>query len=170
MIKNWRERRRLSYIFNDFNDINLESVYNSLSGDELADQVVMFFESGSQLIYPAKSYFVAIVYAEALCRAKRSKILDVEITGINDERLSDMVDGCITEALDLPDLLPDDKYFKRYSEDRETYESIIHKLSLSEKLRYSRSLIDLKSVRPTLDYFCQEFMITKRSITNYWED
>ena len=53
-----KAKRKLSYLLNIWDDVNLPYIFNN---DNVEDQVVNFFLTESELIYPAKSYFVAIV-------------------------------------------------------------------------------------------------------------
>ena len=63
------EKRELAYLFKEFDDIGLQrKVLNYVTDDEIADHVINFFFEGSALIYPPKSYFVAIVYAACMCK------------------------------------------------------------------------------------------------------
>ena len=67
LTKEIQEKRKLAYLFKEFDDINLARVVlNSVKDDEIADQVIDFFVEGSALVYPPKSYFVAIVYAACM--------------------------------------------------------------------------------------------------------
>lgn len=61
------------------------------NNDNVEDQVVDFFLTESELIYPAKSYFVAIVYAKCLEK---------------------YFGGSFFEYLNDPELLPDDTYLR----------------------------------------------------------
>lgn len=124
-----KERRELSYLFKQFDDVNLEHSYISLQGDELAHQIIEFFISGSQLIYPAKSYFVAIVYAACL-----EKYFGIPYI----------------YALNLPDLLPDDKYFVPYRKDEYVYNTVVDNI---DNLWY------YDSIKKTVQYFKEEFLI-----------
>ena len=54
-------RRSMAYLLNDWDDINLPYEFND---SNILQQVINFFNNGSYLIYPAKSYFVAIIYAK----------------------------------------------------------------------------------------------------------
>jgi len=77
--------------------------------EELVDNALRYFESKTfPLIYPAKAYSVAIIYATLI-----EKVYGFPVR----------------ESLDDPDLfLGQDPYFKRYSEDPDTYEQILTKL------------------------------------------
>ena len=69
--------------------------------------VVLFFETKSKLIYPAKSYFVAIVYARLLEQYFSIPFL---------------------KALNLNDLLPDDEWYIPYLKDKNVYDIILDKI------------------------------------------
>lgn len=122
----WRENRELSYLMNDWDDINLPYI---IDNNDVAKQVVHFFETESKLIFPAKSYFVAIVYAKGLEKYFGEDFYKV---------------------LDSKDLLPDDKYFKPYSEDIETYDYILNHIG---------NVWESKAISKTLDYFKREFLV-----------
>lgn len=120
------QRRRLSYLLNDWDDVNLPYEKNY---ENLEEQVVKFFENGSELIYPAKSYFVAIVYAKCLERYFGEDFY---------------------QSLNDNDLLPDDKYFQPYTADIDTYNTIL--ASIGDIWQY-------KSIEKTVGYFKKEFLV-----------
>lgn len=122
------KRRKLSYKLNKWNDVNLPYIVDLQSN--LPELVLNFFETQSQLIYPAKSYFVAIVYS--FC-------------------LSNWFNVPIIEALSDPELLPDDKFFKPYAEDMLTYNKIIDNMP--------NDILSLDSTQKTIDYFKREFLV-----------
>lgn len=127
---NWKNRRKLSYLINDFDDVNLPytvRTYNSY--EALVKEIVYFFINGSELIYPAKSYFVAIVYAKLL-----EKYFGVDFY----------------TALEDQELLPDDIFFVTYNNSREIYDSVLK--TIGNPLGY-------EATEKTKKYFYQEFMI-----------
>lgn len=121
-----KAKRKLSYLLNIWDDVNLPYIFNN---DNVEDQVVDFFLTESELIYPAKSYFVAIVYAKCLEK---------------------YFGGSFFEYLNDPELLPDDTYFKIYSQDKSTYDNIINRIG--DIWQYS-------SICKTVNYFKKEFLI-----------
>lgn len=123
----WRANRELAYLITEFDDMNLLYKKEPLT----IKRVVDFFKHGSELIYPAKSYFVAIVYAWLLQKYFKEPFYT---------------------ALDYEDLLPDDPYFVRYSKDKLTYDQIIKEIPLNK-------LDKLNSTQKTISYFKQEFLI-----------
>lgn len=125
----WRERRKLAYQFKEFDDVNLPHQYEYKSDAELEKQVIRFFIKGSELIYPAKSYFVAIVYAACL-----EKYFNVPFF----------------EALCEPDLLPDDDHYVCYLYKPDLYEFV---------LDYIGDIWQYKSIDATVKYFKEEFLI-----------
>jgi hypothetical protein len=130
----WRERRKLSYLIHDFDDYRLPYEYNE---EGIIDTVISFFRTESQLIYPAKSYFVAIVYARML-----ELYFNIPFY----------------TALNTSDLLIEDNYFKPYTEDKMTYDSIINEVGTHiEKYEASRK---------TIAYFKEEFLIGTDSESN----
>lgn len=124
--KDLNSRRELSYLINEWDDKNLPHI---IRYDNLIQQVVNFFKTESKLVYPAKSYFVAIVYAKCL-----EKYFNIPFY----------------EALDYKDLLFDDKFFIPYSKDKETYDIILGKIG---------DIFQYTSIDKTVNYFKQEFIV-----------
>ena len=126
----WKYRRKLSYLINDFNDTGLDYTVKKYSSDEeLVKEIVDFFISGSKLIYPAKSYFVAIVYAKLL-----------------EEHFNENFYDC----LNYKELLPDDYFFVPYNRNRNVYNAVLSKIG--DPLEY-------KAAEKTKEYFYQEFLL-----------
>jgi hypothetical protein len=111
---------------NEWDDVSLDHKVNY---NDIEDQIVEFFITESQLIYPAKSYFVAIVYAK--CLEKYFKIP-------------------FYEALDYEDLLYDDKYFEKYSDSKHIYDNVIKRIG---------DIWQYKSICKTVNYFMKEFLL-----------
>lgn len=140
----WQEdlnkRRKLSYLMNDFDDVNLPCIIKEDATDqEIIDTVVKFFRTESQLIYPAKSYFVALVYAYC-----------IQVTA----------NISYIKALDWDDLLIDDRFFKPYSEAKHIYDAIIEQIGCP---------LNYKAAEKTVNYFGAEFVYyedDKRKITH----
>ena len=126
----WKYRRKLSYLINDFNDTGLDYTVKKYSSDEeLVNEIVDFFISGSKLIYPAKSYFVAIVYAKLL-----------------EEHFNENFYDC----LNYKELLPDDYFFVPYNRNRNVYNAVLSRIG--DPLEY-------KAAEKTKEYFYQEFLL-----------
>lgn len=121
-----KAKRKLSYLLNIWDDVNLPYIFNN---DNVEDQVVNFFLTESELIYPAKSYFVAIVYAKCLEK---------------------YFGGNFFEYLNDSELLPDDTYFKIYFQDKSTYDNIINRIG---------DIWQYPSICKTVNYFKKEFLI-----------
>lgn len=121
-----KAKRKLSYLLNIWDDVNLPYIFNN---DNVEDQVVDFFLTESELVYPAKSYFVAIVYAKCLEK---------------------YFGGSFFEYLNDPELLPDDTFFKVYSQDKSTYDNIINRIG---------DIWKYPSICKTVNYFKKEFLI-----------
>lgn len=124
--KDLNDRRELAYLINEWDDKNLP---HTIRYDNLIQQVVNFFKTESKLVYPAKSYFVAIVYAKCL-----EKYFNIPFY----------------EALDYKDLLVDDKFFVPYSKDKDTYDIILGKIG---------DIFQYISIEKTVNYFKQEFIV-----------
>ena len=126
----WKYRRKLSYLINDFNDTGLDYTVKKYGSDEeLVNEIVDFFISGSKLIYPAKSYFVAIVYAKLL-----------------EEHFDENFYDCLSDK----ELLPDDYFFVPYNRNRNVYNAVLSKIG--DPLGY-------KAAENTKEYFYQEFLL-----------
>ena len=126
----WKYRRKLSYLIHDFNDTGLDYTVKKYGSDEeLVNEIVDFFISGSKLIYPAKSYFVAIVYAKLLECYFNENFYD---------------------CLDDEELLPDDYFFVPYNRNRNVYNAVLSKIG--DPLEY-------KAAEKTKEYFYQEFLL-----------
>lgn len=127
-----RERRELAYQFQEFDDVNLErSVYIYNTDNELAEQVIEFFVLGSRLVYPPKSYFVAIVYE--FCMQKYFHVAGM---------------------LNADDLLDKDEFFVPYYKKPEVYNRILSELYLRDIRIFGNPHIE-----KTINYFKQEFLI-----------
>ena len=125
----YKERRKLSYLINAFDDIDLDYIYIKQSKEDLIKLIIKFFNTKSLLIYPAKSYFVAIVYAKCIEKYFHINFYDA----LNDE-----------------ELLPDDKYFKTYDESKDIYDKVLE--SIGDIYQYD-------SIDKTVKYFKQEYLI-----------
>ena len=137
------EKRKLSYLFKEFDDANLARiVLNSATDDEIADRVIEFFVWGSALVYPPKSYFVAIVYAACMLK-------------YFPEHFNDIV-----EPLKCVDLLDKDDFFRPYfSKTAPIYNKILQWLE-----RERIEILDYASTVKTHNYFREEFLITEDEI------
>ena len=127
----YKERRKLSYLINAFDDIGLDYIYIKQSKEDLIKLIIKFFNTESLLIYPAKSYFVAIVYAKCIEKYFHINFYDA----LNDE-----------------ELLPDDKYFKTYNESKDIYDKVLE--SIGDIYQYD-------SIDKTVKYFKQEYLINE---------
>ena len=125
----YKERRKLSYLINTFDDIDLDYIYIKQSKVALVNLIIKFFNTESLLIYPAKSYFVAIVYAKCIEKYFHINFYD---------------------ALNDNELLPDDKYFKTYNESKDIYDKVLE--SIGDIYQYD-------SIDKTVKYFKQEYLI-----------
>jgi len=139
MIEEWKARQRMYHHqmdenFDDF--IADKPCYVRENQDEwdlCGDIVDYFYVPSTILIYPAKSYAVALIYAQML-----TEYFDVEFyTVLND-----------------PDLLyGNDKYFVPYRERKEVYDTVLTHIRLD-------FVNPTPQVLTTIDYFNKEFFIT----------
>ena len=127
----YKERRKLSYLINVFDDIGLDYIYIKQSKEDLIKLIIKFFNTESLLIYLAKSYFVAIVYAKCIEKYFHINFYD---------------------ALNDKELLPDDKYFKTYNESKDIYDKVLE--SIGDIYKYD-------SIDKTVKYFKQEYLINE---------
>lgn len=137
MNKTLLEKRQLSYLLHEWDDINLPYTVNYKN---IPNQVIKFFKTESKLVYPAKTIFVAIIYAKCL---------------------EEFFKVPFYEALDDDDLLPDDKYFKdyKYSKYKKEYDKIILKIG---------NIWQYDSILKTIDYFKKEFLIDGTNNKTDW--
>lgn len=124
-----KRKRQLSYLMNEFDDVNLPYVVDY---HNIAETVIDFFKTESKLIYPAKSYFVAIIYAY--------------LGGI-------YFNQNFYVLLNYEHLLPDDRFFVPYLKDKATYDKII------EAIDPFYMLHAYESIKTTEAYFKQEFLL-----------
>lgn len=129
MLEKIKNRRNLSYLMNDFDDYIPNCSHQSFSKTKLIEQIIEFFKTESKLIYPAKSYFVAIIYAK--CMEKYFK--------------QDFY-SCLNDV----ELLPDDESFIPYQ-----YSSCIY----DKVLRDVGDIWQYSSIYKTVEYFKQEFLV-----------
>lgn len=137
MNKTLLEKRQLSYLLHEWDDINLPYTVNYKN---IPNQVIKFFKTESKLVYPAKTVFVAIIYAKCL---------------------EEFFKVPFYEALDDDDLLPDDKYFKdyKYSKYKKEYDKILLKIG---------NIWQYDSILKTIDYFKKEFLINGTNNKTDW--
>lgn len=128
-----KQKRQLAYLLNEWDDKNLPHTYNY---NNITEQIIKFFKYGSELIYPAKSYFVAIVYAKCL-----EKYFDIDFY----------------ESLNDKELLPDDCYFTIYNDSKDIYDNVIENIG---------DIWQYKSINKTVNYFKKEFLINEKSLCN----
>lgn len=138
--KEIREKRNLAYLFKEFDDMNLErTVLNFDKDGEIADHVIEFFVEGSALVYPPKSYFVAIVYAACMMKYFPQYFND------------------ITDPLRCYDLLDKDDFFRPYSSHTcEIYNKVLQWLEKERK-----DILSYESTDKTHNYFRAEFLIAE---------
>lgn len=127
----WKLRQAKSYKEhnNNFGDSNLPHTFEWLPEDELVDQVVGFFEHGSELVYPAKYIFVNIVYAHLLEKYFGRPFY---------------------ESLDDAELLDDSPIVVVYSQIKGVYDKVLARLGDIESY---------PSTKSTVEYFRREFLI-----------
>jgi hypothetical protein len=130
----WKDRRKMAYLMYEFNDVGLPYEYGDYSNYELISMIVEFFRTESQLIYPAKSYFVAIVYAYYL-----QKYFNKDFYAV----------------LDDEELLTDDLYFVPYNKNKYVYDKVIEQIGCIDQY---------ESIQKTVQYFKQEFLIGDEQI------
>jgi hypothetical protein len=137
MNKTLLEKRQLSYLLHEWDDINLPYTVNYKN---IPNQVIKFFKTESKLVYPAKTIFVAIIYAKCL---------------------EEFFKVPFYEALDDDDLLPDDKYFKdyKYSKYKKEYDKILLKIG---------NIWQYNSILKTINYFKKEFLIDGTNNKTDW--
>ena len=111
-------------------------IFLELPGQALVDHIVDYFTIPlTQVIYPAKSYAVAIIYAQLL----------KEYFGVP-----------FFKSLDDPDLfMGTDKYYIPYSRAKHVYDQVL------ERINYEKFNRRFPQTRATISYFRKEFYINK---------
>jgi hypothetical protein len=138
LIKNFPNialRRELALNTYTPDDVNLDCCETL---DNIPQTVIKFFDTSSELIYPAKSYFVSIVYASALHKH---------------------FGGQFIEYLSCFDLLPYDIFFKPYTESSKIYDEILKHIDI-------KNILTLPSTQKTYNYFLQEFGVDRHDIND----
>lgn len=145
MIEEWKVRQDVYHRTNDQNDLRDQKtldqteISGATSGENLISDIMLHFNSDpTNLIYPAKSYFVAVLYAKLLVEHFNADFYEV---------------------LDDPELLyGNDPHFIPYTEARPVYDTVLSKIGGIEK-------IDLtKGQCPDVhQYFLEEFLVWPKS-------
>lgn len=139
-MKQWKYKQQLYHLTTEYNDaIETKEYIIRPDKSQLVEDVVLYFKEDSDiLIYPSKSYAVAIIYAKLLEQHFNENFYEV---------------------LDDPKLLyNNDKFFVPYSQDKKTYDEAIAQINLSFK--------DVPSqVDITIDFFKKEFFINTYKIS-----
>lgn len=129
MLEKIKNRRNLSYLMNDFDDYISNCSHQSFSKTKLIEQIIEFFKVESKLIYPAKSYFVAIIYAKCMEKYFKQNFY-----------------SCLNDV----ELLPDDESFIPYQYSSYIYDKVLR--DVGDIWQYS-------SIYKTVEYFKQEFLV-----------
>ena len=127
----WKQRREVANKLYKYNDNNLQyQIYDQQTDEKLTQQVIDFFNNGSELVYPAKYIFCNIVYSYFL-----AKYFELDFyTQLNDR--------CT---------LSDSPMYYVYDDNRLVYDKV-----LSVVLP---NLEQYESISKTRKYFKQEFLI-----------
>lgn len=136
-MKEWKVRQHLYHKVRCPDDF-IEKKDTAFSDDVVSDIIKYFTEPISKtLVYPAKSYAVALIYARLLAKYFGEDFL----TALND-----------------PDLLyGNDQHFVAYHRDIRTYDTAIIAISAHDAWDVEAS--DLEQVRTTVECFHREFQI-----------
>ena len=140
ILTDWKQRRKVAYkLYNGlFNDVDLPyQVIENQTDQQLIDQLLNFFNNGSELIYPAKYIFCNIVYSYYL-----NKYFGVPFY----------------QALDDHETLLDSPHCVLYSDRPNVYNIVIEQV-------FSK-IEELPSVVKTRHYFKMEFLIDDEDITD----
>lgn len=135
-MQEWKLRQNLYHRLNKEHSDDLNKVDIRMEDDTVTWALKHFNERVDDWVYPAKSYFVAICYANWLAEDFKLNFVDL----LND-----------------PDLLHgNDPYFVPYKKDMRTYVDIIGQLNFP---------IPMKGMVPDVrEYYEQEFMIKENAV------
>lgn len=141
MLTNHKERQQLFKAFGSANDLsNAKTLFKeNLENNELIDQIVHYFSTQvTDLIYPSKSFAVAIIYSQLI---------------------EDYFNVPFFTSLNDPNLFMDDSvYFSSYSEQKNIYDEVLKSID-RKNINYS-----LTQTKETLKYFKQEFWTSYGSL------
>lgn len=133
----WKNRQATFHRMHSPDDLLINKtivVRENVDDVSLVDDVVDYFTKPIDvLIYPAKSYAVALIYSQLLC----DNFGEDFHTVLNDENL----------------LYGNDPYFVPYSKAKDIYDSVIANIDLRFKAPPPQ-------VETTMEYFNQEFYIS----------
>ena len=136
----WKTRRKIAYkLYNGlFDDVDLPHVViDNQTDEQLASQVINFFENGSELIYPAKFIFCNIVYSYYL-----NKYFDVPFY----------------QALNDVETLYDSPCVILYNDRKNVYDIVLAKVLPNFE--------NFNSIKKTRHYFKMEFLVDDEDITD----
>ncbi len=124
-------------------------IYPNLSKEELIGHITAYFRvEQKDLIYPAKSYCVAIIYA----------LLLEEYFGED-----------FYHTLNDPELFQNtDQYFLPYSQNKEIYDQVL--LQLKEEGTFPQLNLELDQVQTTVNCFKDEFFVNFTDLKKLVQD
>lgn len=137
-MKEWKVRQEIYHRTVAINDTSPPTL---VVGGDLVPHIVEYFttELGDKLVYPAKSYAVAMIYARLL-----SKYFDEEFyTALNDPAL----------------LYNNDQHFVPYYKAIKTYDDAILRVS-AVRDAWDVENSKFSQVEATVNYFKQEFLLS----------
>ena len=149
-MKEWHIRHKIFHnIFQNQDigdDLSKETIIEEWSKDCIIKRALEYpITQTSELYYPGKSYAVAITFAFLIEKYFNSPFLE----NLDDEKL----------------LFENDPYFVRYSEDQETYNTIIKKFPF-EKIQ-SKTNPGVENFQKTQTYFLKEFLLHEETKIYY---
>jgi hypothetical protein len=138
-MKDWKVRQALFHRTTLLDDVFQEGEILITTDIPIVPEVVRYFttEMGGTLVYPAKSYAVALVYAHLLSKYFSEQML----TALSDPLL----------------LYGNDRFFVPLDRDRAVYEETIRTLSIDETWDVEAS--PFSQVQATVAYFKREFLL-----------
>ena len=133
-VKEWKLNQKLYHMMTEEHSDALENFDIIVDRDDLVVPAIAYFTDPTDvLVYPAKSYAVALIYARMLWEHFNEPFYEV---------------------LDDPTLLfENDEYFIPYSQDPETYDDIIDAFGGYDKIPLTGKWVDY-----TVQYFRDECM------------
>ena len=140
-MREWKLRQKIYHAMHNFeefsDDFSKMQIIENFEENFLIEKALDYPKIQSNfLYYPAKSYAVAITYAYLLEKEFNEKML---------------------ECLDDSDLLfNNDPYFKKYSEDKNTYDNILPKFPF---YLIGNSKECSEDFNKTVEYFYKEFLL-----------
>lgn len=141
-MQNYKVIQKIYNLHSEFDDLidDKELLFLTLPEEIIKHSVSYFQSEVARLIYPSKSYAVAIIYSYLLEKYFNEKFF----LSLND-----------------PDLFcGNDRYFHTYNQNQHVYDRILKEIGFFDNFKLN---LELPQIRKTVDYFHIEFSLNSQS-------